>query len=666
MEDLTQTTMRRGAETYSDSVVLTEEHLHHSVEMLLGQDAFAFDVETVGDHRGVPQKNQITWISLATYGLTVVIPMGHPNGNTLIEPARRKKNPISKKFEVTPAVWSDPPEQLRPSVVFDALRPLMFSDRLKIAHNASFDLKSVVKYFGELPPPPYADTIVMAWLVNENKAERGRLGLKELTEDIYKRVYDVDNVGRKVEIHPFNVVAQYAYMDAKYDWLHYLNFADLLLSEDVEEVFVDLEMPVLEALLGMPGVTVDKEMLLGLREDLSGQVEELKTRIYRAAGRKFNLNSNPQKNQIFYGLKSEGGQGLKPWMLTDGGLKKQRKGKEVSLEDYSTKKEALEKWPTNKVVKPFLEYQEVERILTGYVHSYLGVPGDPKKPGLIFDGKVYPEFVQYGTVTGRFSCRSPNLQNIPRPDTDLGRKVRSIFVAPEGHSLVVADYGQVELVLLAHFVGQGALYQGFFDGVDPHTITASLVFDTDVDDVTKVQRQDAKNINFAVVYGAGADKVARMSKTSVTRAKSFLNKHQREFPEIYKFKDKVIETCRSRNPPHIKTLLGRKRRLPEIWASDFGLKSRAERQAVNSLIQGSSADLIKVAMIRLHKELSKHEAGELILTVHDELVTVTPTERVEDCEKIVREAMTGSGIQELVKVPLTIDLKTVQRWSDAK
>jgi DNA polymerase-1 len=306
--------------------------------------------------------------------------------------------------------------------------------------------------------------------------------------------------------------------------------------------------------------------------------------------------------------------------------------------------------------------------------AYLGDPEDKDKPCRIFDGRIHADFVQYGTVTGRFSCREPNLQNIPRPDTELGKKIRGLFVAPPGYKLVVADYGQIELVVLAHFIGRGDLYKGFHNGVDPHSATAAALMGVDPQEfMRRVKegdrtcidfRQVAKGINFAVVYGAGPDKVASMAGITVKEAKRFMEMHQKMFPEIYRFKEEVIRVCRSRRPPHIRTLLGRKRRLPLILSQNNGLRMGAERQAVNSLIQGSAADLIKLAMIRLNAALP--DEMRLILSVHDELVTLCPEDRAEECAGLVREAMLGEGIQKLLRVPLSSDVKIVDRWSEAK
>lgn len=659
----------------SRNVILTPEHLREAIKPFYDNWGFVFDVETTGLHRGDPVANRVVWLSMATRGHTIVIPMGHPNGDRVLERERRRKDPETKKFVITPPVWDNPPEQMRPGQVFDILHPLYFDDTIeKGAQNAPFDFVSVAKYFdGQVPAGPYHDTAVIAWLLNENTPN----GLKDVTYRTYKRKYDLENVGRKVEAHGFTKVARYSYLDSKYTWLHLVNGLERIEDEGLDKVYA-LEREVLRTLLsvGNEGTPVDVERMLEMEKELSARREEAKAAVFRAAGKTFNVNSNPQKVQLFYGPKKDGNQGLKPWKLTKGGLKKRDAGKEIELTDYSTDKESLERFEDNPVVKHFLEYQEVDRVLGTYVQGYLGEEGNPKKVTQIFNGKVYPDFVQYGTVTGRFSCRTPNLQNIPRPDTDLGKGVRGLFVAGEGHKLVVADYGQIELVVLAHFVGRGALYDGFFQGIDPHTMTAAMVFQHDpevlqrlVDDgdaEAKHMRQQAKAINFAVVYGAGPAKVGSMARVSERRAREILDIHQHEFPEIYAFKDQALRVARSRKPPHLVTLMGRKRRIPTLMSRDPKVRSRAERQMINSLIQGSAADLIKLAMVRLHTALEESGKGKIILTVHDELVSRTVEGDAEACSDLVREAMTGDGIQQWVTVPLNIDLKVVDRWAEAK
>lgn len=632
-------------------VILDPRTLKEEVAYFRDQEAFAFDVESAGANRNLPSQNVVTWMSMATHGRAIVIPFGHPNGTELLSRATKKLDKATKKFTQIPARYSEPPDQMRPSEVFGLLEPLFFNtEQVKVAHNATFDLISTAKYYGgEAPLPPYADTIVMQWLLDENLNQKG---LKDLVRKYYGVTYDHENVGRFVEGHALDTVAHYSFMDAKYTWFLYQMLLRLIEEQGLSDVF-GLEMDVLEPLLGMglEGAPVDVEAIKELESDLSSRLVDIEADIYRAAGQRFNINSNPQRQKILFGPKEEGGQGLKAKRLTGTG-------------QPSTDAESLEGFPRNKLCQAMLQYQEVNKLLGTYVLGYLGVDGDPNKPCRIFDGRIHADFVQYGTVTGRFSCREPNLQNIPRPHTELGKKIRGLFIAPPGYKLIVADYSQIEMVVLAHFIGSGALWEGLHNGLDPHTATAAVVYGVRSEDVTKEMRQTAKGINFAVVYGAGPDKVAALASISVKEAKGFLEIHKRQFPEIYHFKDSVIKRAKTRRPASITTLLGRKRRLPAIFARDFKVSGKAERQAVNSLIQGSSADIIKLAMVRLHRTLP--EDVHLILSVHDELVTLAPDDKVEEAVSCVRTSMLGEGIANLLTVPVLSDVKVVDRWAEAK
>jgi DNA polymerase I-like protein with 3'-5' exonuclease and polymerase domains len=405
----------------------------------------------------------------------------------------------------------------------------------------------------------------------------------------------------------------------------------------------------------LAGAHVDVPRLIELREELSIEREEREKLVFKAAGCKFNLNSPQQKQKILFGSKRDGGQGLKPWKLTDTGKKQKKAGEEIT--GWSTDDEALESFPTNPVAVSLREYNEVHKLLSTYVLAYLGDEAKGKDPQ-IYDDRIHADFVQYGTNTRRFSCRDPNLQNIPRPDTDLGKLIRGVWCADPGWKLIVGDYGQIELVIFAHFCGSGALYDGFMEGLDPHSVTAEKL---------DIVRQMGKTLNFSMSYGAGMYKVASMLGVDVDLAREILKSHRREFPEIYELKDYIVEVCRSRKPvPYVRTMLGGLRRLPDINSSQDGLRYRAERQAVSAVIQGSAADLIKLAMVRADSMLADIPGAHLVLTVHDEIVLTAPEEHAEQAADVLHEAMLGPDIQKLVKVPLTSDIKIVDRWSEAK
>lgn len=670
-----------------EGLILTVEDLKKEVAYFLKQDAFVFDVETMDgafpDTRGVPTHNQVVWISLATYGRAIVIPMGHPNGDVVLQKAHRKMNKETRKFINYPVIFNPPPVQLWPSIVFEILRPLFFHPKIrKIAHNATFDIASVYKYYGEFPVGPFSDTLVLQWLLDENiigKEPGGpkrpmKLGLKTLVEWYYGLKYDKEEVGKCIEIHPFLRVARYALLDAVYTWSLYCQFVERCTEDDLDRVRA-LEEALIEALapMNLVGAPVDPEALVELRDYLSVELEKLEANVYKAAGKFFNMNSPKQKQELLFGFKKDGGQGLKPWKLTNGGVKKKKAGMGLTIYDYSTDSESLKNFFDNAVVEALDKYSEVNKLLSTYVIAYLGEEGNEEKPTRMFLGKIHASLDQAGTVTGRFSCRNPNLQNIPRPDTELGKKVRGLFRAPEGHKLIVADYGQMELRILASYIGFGGLFDGFQAGIDAHTQTASLVYNVPVDQVEKWMRSNAKTLNFAIVYGAFADKVAKTLKVSLEEAEKLLADHKKAFPEIYAFKELVLRKARSRKIPHIVTVLGRKRRLWNLTSDNWGKRNGAERQAVNSLIQGSLGDIIKLAMVRMHKLLSedavKNPGREIhmVLSVHDELVLMAPEDRAEEARLMLQEAMLGDEVQDLIKVPLDIGTPViVDRWSDAK
>jgi len=652
-------------------VILTEDSLRLAVNYFLTRDSFSFDVESSGDYRDQPHLASISWISLATYGCCIVIPLDHPIGTKVIG---TKKVPMKYKtgkkigetyFKAVPE-YEGPPEQLDLALVFGILAPLFSHPKIvKTGHDVIYDLVVVSKYLGFVPVPPYFDTKIAFWTLNEN---RMRNGLKEWTEERYDHKYDFENVGKCAESHPFDTVAYYSYCDSKFDWLHYKWLKQQIADQGLQKIY-DLEMNILNVLIGMrlSGVRIDVEKLKQLRADLRVEVVQLEGNIYAAAGKKFNINSNPQKQQILFGKKSEGNQGLKPWKLTAKGREIKDANGKLELIHYSTDDEVLASYPDNPLAHAMREYGDVSKILSTYVESWLGTEDEPAK---IYDGRIHAGFLQYGTVTGRFSCRSPNLQNLPRSSSDMGKMIRDVFISEPGGKLVVADYSQIELVILAHYIGEGKLYEAFMQGIDPHTMTAAMVLGKDPADVSKVERQDlGKTLGFAVVYGAGLGKVASMAHITFDEAKRVLKTHERMFPEIHQFKQDVLDLARSRQPvPYITTLMGRKRRVPDLNMEDTYFNRKyimgAERQTFNSLIQGGAADLIKLAMVRLDATLP--DEAKLVLSVHDELAITAPDGMVFEVENTVREAMTGAGIQKLVRVPLRIDLHTGDRWGDIK
>ena len=472
----------------SSNVILTPKRLEETVDYILNEPEgiLSFDMETSGPDRGVPFCNSASWIGLAVRGRTANIPFGHPIGSKVIGERKEPRPTINHKTGETVykmfrvPVYEPPPQQMERAEVFEALRPLFWAGKVLIGSGLQFDLATIAKYYDdEIPPGPYCDTIVLRWLIDEN---RKRYGLKYITKDIYGFAYDDENVGKCVEKHPFNTVAHYLHCDVLYPLAEYRRLRPMIDELDLQRVY-ELEMDLLPVLARMrlTGMRVDRQRLEEMREDLGPRVEQVEGQIYAAAGRKFNINAWQQKQDVLYKPKSEGGQGLKPWKLTKAAKDRQKTTKDYrpTFRDWSTDADAIEVFVGNPVVDALLDYQEWAKLLNTYVLGYLGDPAAKDKPCRIFDDRIFADFVQYGTKTGRFSCREPNLQNVGRPDTELGKLIRGAFIAEPGRKLIVADYDQIELVVLAHFLGQGKLFDGFLNGIDPHKMTAAMVLGKD-------------------------------------------------------------------------------------------------------------------------------------------------------------------------------------------
>lgn len=657
------------------NIITTTQQLNDLVAAYDKVDAFAFDVETVGDHRGDPRQNIVTWISMATHDRVDVIPMGHPNGEYLrteypLLPSAHAR--LEKGLELRPTdyskderkatrIFGPAPEQLTPAEVFKALKPLLNSSKVKAGHNLKFDLQSVTKYLGGLPAQPYACTLNASFILNTQN--RNSLGL----DDCLQREFGyhmVKGVGKEVEKHSFDEVATYAGLDAEWTWKLWLHLSDKLDKDGLRGIF-NLEMDVLEVICAMElrGADIDTAELEKLKEDLELQLESTKADIYRIAGKAFNINSVPEKQKLLFSLKKDGGRGLRPKVLTPAGQKRADEGQPSSVSDYSVSEPALQAFAgKDALVDSLISYSDLNKLLTTYVIPYLGgditrtLAGKSKivaKKSLLLNGRIHTDFVQYGAETGRFSSRNPNLQNVPAPHTKNGKAIRNLFVAPEDCSLVVADYSQIEPRVIASFSQDRIMCQAYMNGEDIYTTIGSTM---------GVDRKAGKVLVLSLAYGVGPDKIADSIGCSLAEARDLLDGFSSKFPSVARYKRNVIAESKRQAPiPYASTLFKRRRYLPDLRSNEMWKRSRAERQAFNTVIQGSAADLIKLAMIRAHKMIP--DESSLILTVHDELVTVTPTSLADETAEAIRQAM--EGIKAL-SVPMIADVKVVKRWGEAK
>jgi DNA polymerase I-like protein with 3'-5' exonuclease and polymerase domains len=657
------------------NIITTQKQLDELVSAYGAVDAFCFDVETVGDHRGDPRQNIVTWIALATYDRVDVIPMNHPNGEYIrtdypLLPSSAVR--VSKGMELRDSdyskderkatrIFGPAPEQLTAGEVFKSLKSLLLSDKVKVGHNLKFDLQSVTKYVGQLPTPNYFCTLNAAFILNNQN--RNDLGL----DDCLKREFGyemVKGVGKAVETHSFDEVATYAALDAEWTWKLYLKYSTDLDTDGLKGIF-NLEMDVLEVICRMElrGADIDVTELEKLKASLDIQLETTKATIYRLAGKAFNINSVPEKQKLLFSPKKDGGRGLKPKVLTPAGQKRLDEGKPSSVADFSVSEPALQGLAgKDPLVDALIEYSDLNKLLTTYVIPYLGgditrtLAGKSKitaKKSLMLKGRIHTDFVQYGAETGRFSSRNPNLQNVPAPHTANGKAIRNLFVAPEGYSLVVADYSQIEPRVIASFSQDRIMCGAYMNGEDIYTT---------IGDTMGVDRKAGKVLVLSLAYGVGPDKISSSIGCSLAEARDLLDEFTAKFPAVARYKRQVVSESRRQAPiPFASTLLKRRRYLPDLRSNEVWKRSRAERQAFNTVIQGSAADVIKLAMIRANKMIPSE--ANLILTVHDELVTVTPTEMAEETVAQIRAAM--EGIQAL-QVPLLADITTVKRWGEAK
>ena len=483
--------------------------------------------------------------------------------------------------------------------------------------------------------------------------------------DIYERFKDAfKDVPTLKSVYSFDEVATYAGLDAEWTWKLWNKYSGKLDTDNLRGLFT-LEMDVLEVICTMElrGADIDVNELEKLKGNLELQLETTKANIYKFAGKAFNINSVPEKQKILFSKKADGGRGLRPKVYTPAGEKRIESGSEPTVSDFSVAEPALKMFAgKDALVDEMLNYSDLNKLLTTYVIPYMGgditrtLLGKSKtvaKKSLLLNGRIHTDFIQYGAETGRFSSRNPNLQNVPNPRTFNGKAIRNLFVAPEGSKLVVADYSQIEPRVLASFSGDRIMCTSYLEGVDIYTTIGNTV---------GVTRDAAKTLVLAMMYGVGPDKIADSIGVSVNEARNLLDAFMAKFPSVAKYKKQVINDSRKRGPvPYALTYLNRRRYIPDLRSNVMWQRSRAERQAFNTVIQGSSADLIKLAMIRAHKLIPAESS--LILTIHDELVTVTPDHLAEETAAAIREAM--EGIKAL-NIPMIADVKTVQRWGEAK
>ncbi len=410
-----------------------------------------------------------------------------------------------------------------------------------------------------------------------------------------------------------------------------------LAKEGMTDLFADIEMPLSYVLHRMEteGVRVQKDALKQYGDDLSVKIEKLENAVYEQAGEKFNLNSPKQLGEVLF-------------------EKMQLPGGKKTKTGYSTAADVLEKLaPEYPIVADILEYRTLAKLKSTYA--------DGLATCIKEDGKIHTTFNQTITATGRISSTEPNLQNIPMR-LELGRQIRKVFVPREGYVFVDADYSQIELRLLAHMSGDDMLIEAYKMDSDIHRITASNVFHIPMEEVTDLQRRNAKAVNFGIVYGISSFGLSQDLSISRKEAGEYIKTYFETYPGVKAYLDKLVADGKEQG--YVATLYGRKRPIPELSSSNFMQRSFGERVAMNSPLQGTAADIMKIAMIRVFERMEKEELkSKMILQVHDEILIEAAKDEEEYVKKILEEEMKGAAN---LKVVLEVDVHSGTDWYEAK
>lgn len=513
----------------------------------------------------------------------------------------------------------------------------------KVGQNIKFDILALRKY-GVRVKGPLFDTMIAHYLLNPEL----RHGMDYLAETYlkYKTVPIEDLIGPKgkkqasMRTVPIEQIKEYAAEDADVTLRLKHYFAPLLKQEDVESLFFEMEMPLIYVLAEMEatGVKLDTEALKQSSEVLSQQLIALEQSIYELAGQTFNINSTKQVGEILFDK-----------------LKLDEKAKKTKTGGYSTSEEVLEKIRgKHPIVGKLLEYRGIKKLLSTYIDAL---------PALIHPetGKIHTSFNQAVTATGRLSSTNPNLQNIPVRD-ELGREIRKAFIADDDDCIFFsADYSQIELRLMAHLSNDPHMVEAFCSGADIHAATAAKIYGIPVEEVTSDMRRKAKTANFGIIYGISVFGLAERLGIPRAESKELIDGYFQTYPRVKEYMEESIRVAKEKG--YVETLFKRKRFLPDINSHNAVVRGYAERNAINAPIQGSAADIIKLAMIHIHQQFeAEHLKSRMILQVHDELNFNVRKEEFDRVKEIVLNCM--EHVLQL-RVPLIADCGEGKNWLEA-
>ena len=564
---------------------------------------------------------------------------------THVEPTQAELVGMSFAYQSGEAFYVPVPAgKEKAQALVEIFRPVLEDEKItKIAQNLKYDA-IVFKWYGVEIRGAYFDTMVAHYLLEPEM----RHGMDYLAETYlsYSPVSIETLIGKgKGQLNMRDVavekVSDYAAEDADITLQLKLLFAPKLAEGGVQELFDTIECPLIKVLadLEYEGVRIDSNYLAEYSRELEGQILSLEQSIYEQAGVKFNIGSPKQVGDLLFER-----------------LKIPYKGAKTKTGQYSTDEDKLQELaPEFPIIQTILNYRGLAKLKSTYVDA-LPKMVNPRT------GRIHSSFNQALAATGRLSSNNPNLQNIP-VRTPEGAKVRRAFIPRnENHTLLSADYSQIELRLIAEISEDAAMLEAFQNGQDIHTATAAKVFNVPFDQVTREQRYQAKTVNFSIVYGAGATNLSRQLSIKRTEAKELIDAYFSQYKGLKVYMDSVVEDARKSG--YVTTLMGRRRYMRDINSKSSLERSNAERIAVNTPVQGSAADMIKVAMVNIHQELlARGLQTKMILQVHDELVFDVPNEELEIVKPIIVEKMRTALPQ--LKVPIEVGLGTGLNWLEA-
>jgi DNA polymerase-1 len=567
------------------------------------------------------------------------------------EPKKPRAKKASKPSEPTSiaaralAAGSEPVQNLPPldDPSMAPLRALLEDPSVpKVAQNAKYDLL-VLRRAGIDLGGLVSDTMVASYVLDPGRRSHGLdLLALEFLDHTMTSYEDLCGKGKQqlpYDVVPISCAREYSCEDADVTWQLEQRFRPQLEAQQIYELYRDVEVPLVGVLadLEWAGIEIDRPWFASLKERFARERQRVEQEIYVVAGGEFNINSNPQLREVLFERL---------------GLPSSKRTATGPSTDASVLQELAEAGHELPVL--LMEYRELSKLESTYIDA-LPVLVNPHT------GRLHTSFNQTVAATGRLSSSEPNLQNIPIR-RELGRDIRRGFIPRKGWTLLAADYSQIELRLLAHLSGDPAFVQAFKSGGDIHRQTAALIFDVPLDAVTSDMRARAKTINFATIYGQGPHALSRQLKISHAEAKEFIERYFERFQRVREYLDSMVEYAREHG--YVETIFKRRRYIPELRDRNFNIRAFGERTAANSPIQGSAADLIKIAMIRIRDRLVRERlSARMLLQVHDELVLEVPGPELEVVSALVKDEMEHAAE---LSVPLLVDFGTGQNWLDTK